>query len=214
MSATIGIIAYGSLIDEPGEEIGILIDRRIACQTPFRIEYARLSSTRNDAPTLIPVTEGGAQVAAQILVLKAGVTLEQSEDILWRRETRQKEKNKPYPRSKKPGKNAVNVIRMANFEGIDQVIYTSIPSNIGVNSPAILAGFAVQSILEEAGNKGLDGVRYLRNNIKNGILTPLTEAYASEILKHTATENLDAAIETLDTERLASGVAKAATNPT
>lgn len=212
MAATIGIIAYGSLIDEPGEEIGPLIVQRIACQTPFSIEYARLSSTRNDAPTLIPVADGGAPVNAHILVLKIGVTLEQAEDMLWRREIRQKDKSKPYPRSKAPGKNAVSVIRVANFEGIDQVIYTSIPSNIGVNSPQILAGFAVHSILEEAGNNGLDGVRYLRNAIKNGIQTPLTEAYTGEILKHTATDTLDVAIEKLDAlrpARLARAVAMA-----
>jgi hypothetical protein len=201
MSASIGIIAYGSLIDDPGEEIGPLIVRFVACQTPFNIEYARISSTRNDAPTLIPVLVGGSQVNARILVLRAGITLEHAEDMLWRRETRQNDKSKPYPKYKKPGKNAVSVIRIDNFEGIDQVIYTSIPSNIEFNSPAILAGFAVQSILEEAGGKGMDGVRYLRNAIKNGIQTPLTEHYAGEILNNTATDNLDTAIEKLDALR-------------
>jgi len=34
MSGTIGILAYGSLIDDPGDEIRPLITDRIACKTP------------------------------------------------------------------------------------------------------------------------------------------------------------------------------------
>jgi hypothetical protein len=52
----IGILAYGSLIDNAGEEIAPLIVERIECFTPFKIEFARLSSTRSNAPTLVPVT--------------------------------------------------------------------------------------------------------------------------------------------------------------
>ena len=50
----IGILAYGSLIDEPGLEIEQLIIHRINCLTPFKVEYARKSGTRGDGPTLIP----------------------------------------------------------------------------------------------------------------------------------------------------------------
>ncbi|EDM38891.1 hypothetical protein PBAL39_22500 [Pedobacter sp. BAL39] len=201
MSPKIGILAYGSLINDPGKEIEPLIIDRIACVTPFAIEYARLSSTRNDAPTLIPVKEGGAKVKAQILVLECSISLTQAEDMLWRRETRQKTNVKPYPRNKEPGKNSVTVIRIDNFEGVDQVIYTSIPSNIGLNSPGILAGLAVQSILQEAGERQMDGVRYLLDAKRNGIKTLISEAYEQEILKHTETESLEAAIEKLDALR-------------
>ena len=52
----IGILAYGSLIDDPGIEIEPLIKKRIKnIQTPFKIEIARKSTTRGDGPTLIPV---------------------------------------------------------------------------------------------------------------------------------------------------------------
>ena len=51
----IGILAYGSLIDDPGREIEPLIIRRLkGVETPFQIEFARSSSTRDGAPTLIP----------------------------------------------------------------------------------------------------------------------------------------------------------------
>ncbi|KAA8485390.1 hypothetical protein BDE36_2061 [Arcticibacter tournemirensis] len=203
MGQKIGILAYGSLINDLGKEIEPLIIDRIACFTPFAIEYARLSSTRDDAPSLIPVKEGGAKVKAQILVLGFSTFLTQAEDMLWRRETRQKTNVKLYPRNKEPGKNSVTVIRIDNFEGVDQVIYTSIPSNISLNSPDILAGLAVQSILQEAGERKIDGVRYLLDAKRNGIKTLLSEAYEQEILKQTETKSLEAAIEKLDALRTA-----------
>ena len=61
--ARIGILAFGSLIDEPGKVIGPLIRERISgIPTPFSIEFARSSSTRSGAPTLIPVDIGGSPV--------------------------------------------------------------------------------------------------------------------------------------------------------
>jgi len=55
---SIGILAYGSLIEEPGKEIEPLIrERRKGIKTPFSIEFARSSSTRDGAPTLVPVED-------------------------------------------------------------------------------------------------------------------------------------------------------------
>ncbi len=55
--------------------------------TPFEIEYARSSSGRNGAPTLVPVPDGkGSKVNAKILVLKDEVSLQKAKDILYRRE--------------------------------------------------------------------------------------------------------------------------------
>lgn len=53
-----GIIAYVSLVHDPGPEIASLIVERVDVVTPFRVEFARLSTSRVDAPTLVPVTEG------------------------------------------------------------------------------------------------------------------------------------------------------------
>ena len=63
----IGILAYGSLIDDPDIEIAAAtaeITRGV--QTPFSVEFTRSSTTRGGAPTLVPVDVGGAQVAAII----------------------------------------------------------------------------------------------------------------------------------------------------
>jgi hypothetical protein len=47
----IGILAYGLLIFDPGIEIEPLIVQRITTLTPFPVEYARISRTRDGAPT-------------------------------------------------------------------------------------------------------------------------------------------------------------------
>ena len=57
---TIGILAFGSLLDEPGAELEAHIARRIeGIETPFAVEFARSSRTRDGAPTLVPVTGAG-----------------------------------------------------------------------------------------------------------------------------------------------------------
>lgn len=82
----IGILAYGSLIDDPGGEIEPYIIKRIEIETPFPVEFARSSRTRDGAPTLVPVSQGGSTVHAVILVLDREVSESQARDVLWRRE--------------------------------------------------------------------------------------------------------------------------------
>ena len=67
-----------------------------------------------------------------------------------------------------------------------------------LNTPTYLAHFAIDSILNEAGEKGIDGIRYLKNNIRNEIVTPLTVEYEAEILKQTNCKSLDEVIKKLD----------------
>ena len=70
MKETVGILAYGSLIDNPGDEIAAATVRTIEeVETPFSVELARSSDGRGGAPTLVPVDKGGARVRAQIFVL-------------------------------------------------------------------------------------------------------------------------------------------------
>jgi len=68
----IGILAYGSLITHPGQEIESVLDHVIPdVMTPFPVEYARRSRSRAGAPTLVPVSAGcGTPVNAVVLVLK------------------------------------------------------------------------------------------------------------------------------------------------
>ena len=56
--SSVGILAYGSLIADPGVEIGPLIVRRIETLTPFSVEFARFSATRGGAPTAVPHSSG------------------------------------------------------------------------------------------------------------------------------------------------------------
>lgn len=197
----IGILAYGSLIDEPGEDIGMLIIDRIPCTTPFRVEFARLSKTRDGAPTLVPVEVGGGYVSAMILVLNSEVTSEEVKSMLYRRETRSTDRTKKYEEPKKPGLNSVIVKTIREFHGVKEVIYTSIGSNISDLDPNILADYAIESILNQAGEQKKDGVRYLLNAKNNGILTALSQEYEAEILNRTSTTSLGDAIDKLDQMR-------------
>lgn len=198
---SIGILAYGSLINDPGDEISPLIAERITCITPFNVEYARKSKSRDNAPTLIPVDIGGAKVNAVIFVLNDIVSLEDAENMLWRRETREKDKKKKYKKKLNPGQNSVQVKILENFQMVDKVIYTFIASNLDDNSPSILAGLAIQSILSKAGDTRTDGVRYLLSATNNGIITPFSKEYEKKILEQTNTITLEEAINDLDNQR-------------
>jgi hypothetical protein len=86
---TMGILAFGSLLEDPGDE---LWNATAACRdgftTPFRVEFAHESSrTRGGAPTLVPFNRG-AHIAASVLVLDSAITENHAKGILYRRETR------------------------------------------------------------------------------------------------------------------------------
>lgn len=196
----IGIIAYGSLIDDPGEELGPLIVNRTACETPFKVEYGRLSRSRGGAPTLIPVTSGGSTVKGCLLILNAEVSLPDAMSMLWRRETRMKEK--PYVKLVNPGRNSVVVESVSDFADCKTVLYTRIGSNIpGEITAKKLANYAIDSISTNAGSHKMDGLRYLSGAIENGINTPLTAKFLAEILKHTPEPDLSRVISKLDSKR-------------
>ena len=58
----VGILAFGSIAGDPGAELAAAVTRRIEVKTPFAVEFARSSRSRDGAPTLVPVGEGGAHV--------------------------------------------------------------------------------------------------------------------------------------------------------
>ena len=127
----LGILAYGSLIEEPGNEIKPIIRERIAgVETPFCIEFARSSSTRDGAPTVIPVENGGARVRATILVLEESTPTETAKDLLWRRETRNESTNNHYKKPVSPNPNSMVVEELAHFGGVETVLYTKLGANI------------------------------------------------------------------------------------
>lgn len=193
---TIGILAYGSLIEDPGIELSpLIVERKTGVDTPFPIEFARSSSSRCNAPTVIPVENGGSRVKATILVLKAGVVLQQAEDLLWRRETRNEHSEYHYARLSQPNPNRVIVESLESFNGIDVVLYTSIGSNIEDPSPTKLAELAIESAKAKAGTDGKDGISYLISLKRHGISTPLMPAYETEVLRLADAVSLEAALE-------------------
>lgn len=180
----IGILAYGSLINNSGPEIEPLIIKRIKCITPFKVEYARSSKSRSGAPTLIPY-ENGKEVKAEVLVLNT-TDINYVKTILWRRETHRKD-NKIYKESVSKSPNIVRIIMLHDFKGIENVLYTSIGNNIDVNID-LLSDLAIESI---------EGIKYLLDAKLNNIETILSKDYEELILEKTNTNSLLEAINKL-----------------
>ena len=193
--AKIGILAYGSLIEDPGDELRpYIVDRVTNVTTPFKIEFTRKSRTRGNAPTVIPIESGGSQVNATILVLKEGTEIEKAKDLLWRRETRNQDPNRHYEHPNNPSKNHVIIESTSEFKGFESVIYTRIGKNIDNPKAETLAKLAINSAKSKAVDEGKDGITYLMSIKRQGIVTPIMEEYEKEILKQTQTKSLEAAI--------------------
>lgn len=186
----IGILAYGSLIEDPGEPITQLLIKRIDTVTPFPVEYARTSRTRGNAPTLIPF-ESGVQVKAQILVLRPETSVQLASNILYQRETRQTERPYNRPNETDITSGTVLVEELTNLNNIQTVLYTKIGSNIPNLTAHYLATNAIASARGSAGETRKDGISYLINAKRNGIETSISGSYEEEILRLTATTSLE-----------------------
>jgi len=193
----IGVLAYGSLIDDPGDEIDQVIQKVIdGVETPFAVEFARSSNGRSGAPTLIPVESDGAHVRADILVLKEEVTERQAKDLVYRREIDQVGSGKCYDPPSHPRENTVIVESINGFAGLSSVVYANIASNLDDTSPGHLAKLAIESAKKEGGT-GRDGISYLIGAKRNGIKTPLMGEYEREILQRTEAASLEEARSSL-----------------
>ena len=189
-----GILAYGSLIDDPGEEIRYATVQRLSgFTTPFKVEYAHKSSRRGG--TLVPVQQGGAQVNAVIFLLSAGGSEKEATDMLWRRETNQVGSGRTHTSMADPGPNTVVVKQLRNFRGVGIVLYTEIAENIEPLTPQTLAELAIGSAKSKHGAGGRDGISYLVAAKSNGITTPLSAEYEKEILLRTDTKSLGEALK-------------------
>lgn len=198
----IGILAYGSLIDDPGIEIKPLIIDRIKCITPFKVEYARKSRKRGFGPTLVPYTKAGCKVNASILILNNVKSLEEVTSMLYRREIGATDISKTYTHTNNPKENTTQIMLEKDFMGVENVLYTKIASNIKIDfNSDDLADLAIKSILMEAGKEKRDGIRYLAQNIENNIITEYTEEYRLAILSKTGSSSLEESIILLDKKR-------------
>jgi hypothetical protein len=190
----IGILAYGSLIKDPGVELGPLIAKRIATMTPFGVEYVRLSEKRGNGPTVAP-HPSGKQVPAQILILLPTVSLVKACDLLWRRERRKEGTGERYKAGVSPS--SVLVKDWPSLNEIQHVLYTDFPPG-GKNpdpKPVELAQAAIASVAQAP--SGWDAISYLIQLIECGVETFLTAEYKSEILRLTQATTLDEALAKL-----------------
>jgi hypothetical protein len=192
----LGILAFGSLINDPGKELLPKITMRINIPTPFGVEYGRYSQTRGGAPTLVP-HQTGAPVEAEILVLDDAITLVEAKNMLWRRERRREGSLETYVEGTSP--NSVLVREWTDSPYVERVLYTDFNSDGKVAKPEVgeLAQKAIQSV--KAAKEGMDGIAYLMNNLKSGIKTKLTRNYEAEILKLTGTVSLGDALKKVKT---------------
>jgi hypothetical protein len=191
----IGILAYGSLIADPGWEIIDQTDSMIhPVETPFPVEYARRSKTRANAPTLVPVPFGkGVPVQATVIVLKKEILLQQAKDILYRREIhRICDTKKVYREPDSQDSNKMRIVLLNNFAGVNTVLYTKLATNFQPilddeyndhQKSDLLCAAACESLTEETFHSCQDGIHYLNAAIHSGVKTRLTELYAQAILK-------------------------------
>jgi hypothetical protein len=185
--ARVGILAFGSLIGHPGKEIEeVIVERRTDVLTPFRIEFARASQSRAGAPTLVPVQTGGSHIRAHLLVVN--VTEREAKDKLWRRETNRVGQGGHYVERPNPGPNTLTIDRYVNLAGVSIVLAARFPPTIAPLTSAILANLAIESARKL--DDGRDGISYLIEAKRNGIMTPLSLPYEQEILRRTGGSDL------------------------
>ncbi len=195
----IGILAFGSLRNNPGRELDPLIIRRDPSETPFCVEFARSSQKRGGAPTLVPV-EAGLRLPAEILVLSEGVDKPTVVNMLYRREIQQVGTTKRYPSP--PRTVVIKTCRPdAVSQDIHEVLFASNERNIPVEdlTPQHLAHLAIDSV--HLADPGMDGIAYLIDAKHCSARTSLSQDYERAILARVGVESLEQALAALMTKR-------------
>jgi hypothetical protein len=187
---TVGILAFGSVVDDPGAELQAAAVRRIEVDTPFAVEFARSSRIRDGAPTLVPVSKGGSSVRAVILVLEDSVGERDARRMLYRRES-----GRTSASNSVSGAGSRWIAALTGFGGRDTCLYTALPANISPLSADRLAELAIHSATAAAGIQRRDGISYLADQQRRGVQTPLMPAYVAEVLARTGGRDLGDAWE-------------------
>ena len=191
MTGRVGILAFGSLIGDPGREIaGATVGTTRDILTPFNVEFARSSKTRGGAPTLVPVDTGGTKVAG--IIYEVASDEETAADFLYRREIHRVGSGRRYRAPPAVREDAVRIDRYPQFQGFDVVLSTRIRANISPLTIAKLAELAIQSA--KTMDDGRDGISYLIDARKHGIATPLSPGYEREILRRLGVNDLHEAL--------------------
>ena len=187
-SMSVGILAFGSINETPGAELAAAVTERIEVETPFCVEFARSSRIRDGAPTLVPVSEGGAHIRAWVLVLGDAVTVADARAMLYRRETGRLNQ-------RGDGSHAGWIAELAGFAGTGTCLYTALEANIRPLTAEKLAELALRSAAAPVGAQRRDGISYLQEQKRRGIVTPLMSPYEEAVLARTSALDLDGAWE-------------------
>ena len=191
----IGILAYGSLISDPGAEIRAVSDGRIVgVETPFKVEFSRNSWVRDGAPTLVPVDKGGAKVSGVVIVLRESVAETAAQDMLYRRERNRVGSGDIYADVDETNIDNAFLGRLDHFAGLRVVFHAALRANIEGPTPEGLARLAIASAAAPSGATGRDGISYLRAAKQSGIVTPLMAEYEREIVRQTGGRSLEEAL--------------------
>ena len=174
----VGILAFGSMAGEPGAELAGAVTRRIAVQTPFAVEFARSSRTRDGAPTLVPVREGGAHVPQRSL---SSMTLSP-----WPRRVPCSTGGRPDASTTGvPGPGRLDH-RAGGLRGNQHLPVHRSPAEY----PAAHRGQARRARGAQRGRPGRRRAArrhlYLQQQKRRGLVTPLMPAYEEAVLERTA----------------------------
>lgn len=219
-----GILAYGSVIYDPGSEIESELNARngkvICAFTPFGVEFARRSGLkkpksnkkfRSGAPTLVPYNKG-KRVKGRVFVMNLPGNI--GVDLLYDRET---ELGK-YPYCKKgtiqeylaeesghnfevPERCGVVIGCLKGYKNLNKeykdltrVLFSQLGCNI--HGDCLTPKYlACYAILSVSeATAGHDGIKYLIDAKQAGVVTELSPCYEQEILRITESECLDQAL--------------------
>jgi hypothetical protein len=159
----LAILAYGSLLYRLGPLSSIVVGSE-PCRTPFPVEYGRASRRWGGGPVLVPHPRGGS-VDGALLHLADGVELGAAVELLAERE----------------GLQGARGVVQVNLPGDRVVLSASLPRNLP--EPDMAPGALARRAVRSARTGPRNGVAYLRAAVGAGVVTPLTEAYAAEVLE-------------------------------
>lgn len=201
---TVAILAYGSLLGDAGPELeSVIEDEAIEGQTRFPVAFARFSTSRAGAPTLVRVNPPqGVAVGAAVLRLAPSVGVREAREMLFRREAHRPpgdpvthgEANRDWIKEAKGAAELEALFQPAQaaqadaLAGIEHFLYVDLPPSrrrpISVDH---LADRAIDSVRVEArrdpmDRDQLDGIAYLQEMIELGAPPQLTDDYRDAIL--------------------------------
>jgi hypothetical protein len=120
------------------------------------------------------------------------VSEQEAKDRLWRREINRIGQGGHFTRRGTSSRNALIIDRYENFEGVEVVLAARFAATIVPLTAPRLAELAIESARLE--RSGRDGITYLIDAKRNGITTPLSDAYEQEILRRLHALDLSDAI--------------------